>query len=78
MSLRRHRRQYEQLSEFERGRIIDMMKTGWSARQVAGHSDLTVRKCWEQRRRHLDSDQAQDTLDRLAVKKTITSYDTHA
>ncbi|GFU86587.1 hypothetical protein TNCV_4480231 [Trichonephila clavipes] len=30
--LRRFRRQYEQLLQFERGRIIGMMKVGWSAR----------------------------------------------
>ncbi|GFW87775.1 hypothetical protein TNCV_4487401 [Trichonephila clavipes] len=35
MSLRRHRRQYEQMSEFESGRIIGMMEVGWSARRVA-------------------------------------------
>ncbi|GFU94990.1 transposable element Tcb2 transposase [Trichonephila clavipes] len=32
--LRRFRRQYEQLSQFERGRIIGMMEAGWSARRV--------------------------------------------
>ncbi|GFV88047.1 hypothetical protein TNCV_3241971 [Trichonephila clavipes] len=44
MSLRRHRRQHEQLSEFERGRIIWVMEAGWLARQVARQikrSDLT-------------------------------------
>ncbi|GFX46397.1 uncharacterized protein TNCV_238591 [Trichonephila clavipes] len=30
--LRRFRRQYEQLSQFERGRIIGMMEAGWPAR----------------------------------------------
>ncbi|GFT09980.1 uncharacterized protein TNCV_1114411 [Trichonephila clavipes] len=39
MPLRRHQRQYEQLSEFERGRIIGMMETGWSARRVARQID---------------------------------------
>ncbi|GFV33467.1 HTH_Tnp_Tc3_2 domain-containing protein [Trichonephila clavipes] len=46
-----HRRQYEQLSQFERGRIIGMMKAGWSARRVArqlGCSDCVVRRCWDQ------------------------------
>ncbi|GFW73897.1 transposable element Tcb2 transposase [Trichonephila clavipes] len=40
--LRHFRRQYEELSQFERGRIIGMMEAGWSARRVArqlGHSD---------------------------------------
>ncbi|GFX42961.1 transposable element Tcb2 transposase [Trichonephila clavipes] len=51
MPLRRFRRQYEQLSQFERGRIIGMMEAGWSVRRVArqlGHSDCVVRRCWDQ------------------------------
>ncbi|GFV37077.1 uncharacterized protein TNCV_791641 [Trichonephila clavipes] len=51
MSLRRFRRQYEQLSQFERGRIIGMMKAGWSARRVThqlGRSDYVVTRCWDQ------------------------------
>ncbi|GFV42529.1 transposable element Tcb2 transposase [Trichonephila clavipes] len=50
MSLRRFRRQYEQLSQFER-RISGMMKAGLSACRVArqlGHSDCVVRRCWDQ------------------------------
>ncbi|GFV76963.1 transposable element Tcb1 transposase [Trichonephila clavipes] len=34
MPLRRFRSQYEQLSQFERGRIIGMMEAGWSARRA--------------------------------------------
>ncbi|GFX67356.1 HTH_Tnp_Tc3_2 domain-containing protein [Trichonephila clavipes] len=51
MPLRSFRRQYEQLSQFERGTIIDMMEAGWSARQLArplSHSDCVVRRCWDQ------------------------------
>ncbi|GFX56321.1 uncharacterized protein TNCV_2242531 [Trichonephila clavipes] len=51
MPLRRFRRQYEQQSQFERGRIIGMMEAGWSARRVAlqlGRSDCVVRRCWDQ------------------------------
>ncbi|GFT07843.1 transposable element Tcb2 transposase [Trichonephila clavipes] len=51
MPLRRFRRQYEQLSQLESGRIIGMMEVGWSARRVArqlGHSDCVVRRCWDQ------------------------------
>ncbi|GFV77024.1 transposable element Tcb2 transposase [Trichonephila clavipes] len=51
MPLRRFRRQYEQLSQFERGRIIGIMEAGWSARRVArqlGRSDCVVRRCWDQ------------------------------
>ncbi|GFX46769.1 transposable element Tcb2 transposase [Trichonephila clavipes] len=49
--LRRFRRQYEHLSQFERGRIIGMMECGWSARRVArqlGRSDCVVRRYWGQ------------------------------
>ncbi|GFU85466.1 transposable element Tcb2 transposase [Trichonephila clavipes] len=35
MPLRRFRRQYEQLLQFERRRIIGMMEAGWSARRIA-------------------------------------------
>ncbi|GFU84250.1 transposable element Tcb2 transposase [Trichonephila clavipes] len=38
-------RQYEQLSQFERVRIMGMMEAGWSARRVArqlGHSDCVI------------------------------------
>ncbi|GFW38715.1 transposable element Tcb2 transposase [Trichonephila clavipes] len=51
MPLRRFRRQYEQLSQFERGRIIGMREAGWSARQAArqlGRSDCVVRRSWDQ------------------------------
>ncbi|GFY30979.1 transposable element Tcb2 transposase [Trichonephila clavipes] len=51
MPLRRFRRQYEQLSQFERERIIGMMEAGWLARRVArqlGHSDCVVKRCWDQ------------------------------
>ncbi|GFU08916.1 transposable element Tcb2 transposase [Trichonephila clavipes] len=49
--LRRFRRQYEQLSQFERGRIIGLMEAGWSARRVArelGRSVCVVRRYWDQ------------------------------
>ncbi|GFT67500.1 transposable element Tcb2 transposase [Trichonephila clavipes] len=51
MPLRRFQRQYEQLSQFERGRIIGMMEAGWSARRVAcqlGRSDCVARRCCHQ------------------------------
>ncbi|GFU80304.1 transposable element Tcb2 transposase [Trichonephila clavipes] len=51
MPSRRFRRQYEQLSQFERERIIGMMEAGWPARRVArqlGHSDCVVRRCCDQ------------------------------
>ncbi|GFV48975.1 transposable element Tcb2 transposase [Trichonephila clavipes] len=66
MPLRRFRRQYEQLSQFETGRIIGIMEAGWSTRRVArqlGLSDCVVMKCWNQwisERCHLLEDQAHD------------------
>ncbi|GFW64787.1 transposable element Tcb2 transposase [Trichonephila clavipes] len=51
MPLRRFLRQYEQLSQFEKGRIIGMMEAVWSARREArqlGRSDCVARKCWDQ------------------------------
>ncbi|GFX27414.1 uncharacterized protein TNCV_35111 [Trichonephila clavipes] len=51
MPLRRFRRQYEQLLQFERRRIIGMMEVGWSARRVAhqlGLSGCVMRRCWDQ------------------------------
>ncbi|GFS54874.1 transposable element Tcb2 transposase [Trichonephila clavipes] len=48
MPLRRFRRQYEQLSQFERRRIIGMMEAGWSGRRIdrqLGRSDCVVRRC---------------------------------
>ncbi|GFW47719.1 transposable element Tcb1 transposase [Trichonephila clavipes] len=64
MPSRRFRRQYEQLSQFQKGRIIGMMD-GWSARRVArrlGRSDCVGVRGSE--RCHLHEDQAQDALDR--------------
>ncbi|GFU94906.1 transposable element Tcb2 transposase [Trichonephila clavipes] len=56
MPLSRFRRQYEQLLQFERGRIIGMMEAGWSARRVTrqlGRSDCAVRWCWDQKIREM-------------------------
>ncbi|GFT62108.1 uncharacterized protein TNCV_3812641 [Trichonephila clavipes] len=51
MPLRRFRRQYEQLSQFESGRIIGVTEDGWSDRRVAhqlSRFDCAVMRCWEQ------------------------------
>ncbi|GFT64973.1 transposable element Tcb2 transposase [Trichonephila clavipes] len=51
MPFRRFRRQYEQLSQFERERIIGINEARWSARQVArqsGRSDCVMRRRWGQ------------------------------
>ncbi|GFS51689.1 transposable element Tcb2 transposase [Trichonephila clavipes] len=50
MPLRRFRKQYEQLSQFVRERIIGMMEARWSARRAArqlGRSDCVMRY-WDQ------------------------------
>ncbi|GFU78869.1 transposable element Tcb1 transposase [Trichonephila clavipes] len=48
---KRARRHFSQLSEFERGLIIERKTAGWSTRRVAGQvdsSECSVRNCWEQ------------------------------
>ncbi|GFX37491.1 transposable element Tcb2 transposase [Trichonephila clavipes] len=48
---KRARRHFSQLSEFERGLIIEMKTAGWSKCRVAGQvdrSECAVRNCWEQ------------------------------
>ncbi|GFY08076.1 transposable element Tcb1 transposase [Trichonephila clavipes] len=74
MPLSRFRRQYEQLSQFEMGRIIGMIEAGWSAKRVArqlGGSDCVGTNVSEIF--HLHEDLAQDALDRPVVEKTATS-----
>ncbi|GFU13170.1 HTH_Tnp_Tc3_2 domain-containing protein [Trichonephila clavipes] len=51
MPLRRLRRQYEQLTDFDRGRIIGLREAGWSNRRIGrplGRSDMVVARCWQQ------------------------------
>ncbi|GFT72774.1 transposable element Tc1 transposase [Trichonephila clavipes] len=51
MPLRRNRRQYEQLTDFDRGRIIGLREAGWSNRRIGRHlgrSDMVVARCWQQ------------------------------
>ncbi|GFS93840.1 transposable element Tc1 transposase [Trichonephila clavipes] len=51
MPLRRNRRQYEQLTDFDRGRIISLREAGWSNRRIGHHlgrSDMVVARCWQQ------------------------------
>ncbi|GFU25442.1 HTH_Tnp_Tc3_2 domain-containing protein [Trichonephila clavipes] len=51
MPLRRNRRQYEQLTDFDRGRIIGLTEAGWSNRRIGRHlgrSDMVVARCWQQ------------------------------
>ncbi|GFW24951.1 HTH_38 domain-containing protein [Trichonephila clavipes] len=51
MPVRRNRRQYEQLTDFDRGRIISLREAGWSNRRIGRHlgrSDMVVARCWQQ------------------------------
>ncbi|GFU05454.1 HTH_38 domain-containing protein [Trichonephila clavipes] len=51
LRLRRNRRQYEQLTDFDRGRIIGLREAGWSNRRIGRHlgrSDMVVARCWQQ------------------------------
>ncbi|GFW65791.1 DDE_3 domain-containing protein [Trichonephila clavipes] len=51
MPLRRNRRQYEQLTDFDRGRIIGLREAGLSNRRIGRHlgrSDMVVARCWQQ------------------------------
>ncbi|GFW41105.1 transposable element Tcb2 transposase [Trichonephila clavipes] len=76
MSLRRFRRQYEKLSQFEMRRIISMMEAGWTARRVGCHLGLShcvVSGTSGSERHHLHENQAQDALDGPVVEKTNAS-----
>ncbi|GFX65448.1 transposable element Tc1 transposase [Trichonephila clavipes] len=51
MPRRRIRAQYEQLSEFERDRIIELKEGGWTNRRITRHmnrSDAAIRRCWQE------------------------------
>ncbi|GFS63111.1 hypothetical protein TNCV_3743491 [Trichonephila clavipes] len=67
MPLRRFRRQYEQLSQFQRRRIISLMEAGWSAgrvsRQLAALIVLRGAGTSRFERCHLHEDLARDALD---------------
>ncbi|GFX47302.1 HTH_Tnp_Tc3_2 domain-containing protein [Trichonephila clavipes] len=87
MPLRRNRRQYEQLTDFDRGRIIGLREAGWSNRRIGRHlgrSDMVVARCWQQwitegrvyRRR--GSGRPRNTNDRedRAIRRVATSAPT--
>ncbi|GFV04620.1 transposable element Tcb1 transposase [Trichonephila clavipes] len=51
MSHRGIRAHFEQLSEFERGRINEQKEAGWTNRRIAchmGRSDAAIRRCWQE------------------------------
>ncbi|GFX79080.1 HTH_Tnp_Tc3_2 domain-containing protein [Trichonephila clavipes] len=56
MPLRRNRWQYEQLTDFDRGRIIGLREAGWSNRRIGRHlgrSDMTSSAIKRNHRRRL-------------------------
>ncbi|GFV13594.1 HTH_Tnp_Tc3_2 domain-containing protein [Trichonephila clavipes] len=81
------RAHYEQLSEFERGRIIEQKEAGWANWRVARHmgrSDVAIRRCWQEWvgndrfQRHDDSGRPKATADgedRLIVRSAVTASD---
>ncbi|GFU62238.1 HTH_Tnp_Tc3_2 domain-containing protein [Trichonephila clavipes] len=87
MPLRRNRRQYEQLTDFDRGRIISLREAGWSNRRIGRHlgrSDMVVARCWQQWitegrvYRHGGSGRPRNTNDRedRAIRRVATSAPT--
>ncbi|GBM76208.1 hypothetical protein AVEN_55044-1 [Araneus ventricosus] len=51
MPLRRRRNHYQQLTEFERGRVVGLREGGFSFRDIAerlGRNVSTVHDCWQQ------------------------------
>ncbi|GFX31726.1 HTH_38 domain-containing protein [Trichonephila clavipes] len=87
MPLRRNRRQYEQLTDFDRGRIIGLREAGWSNRRIGRHlgrSDMVVARCWQQWitegrvYRHGGSGRPRNTNDRedRAIRRVATSAPT--
>ncbi|GFT67780.1 uncharacterized protein TNCV_271691 [Trichonephila clavipes] len=71
MPLRQFRRQYEQLSQIERGRIIGMMEAGWSARQIA--RQLVRSDCVEEMLGPVDPNDVIYTKTRLRTPSTDQS-----
>ncbi|GBL74630.1 hypothetical protein AVEN_163776-1 [Araneus ventricosus] len=51
MHLRRRRSHYQQITEFERGRVVELREGGFSFRDIAGEFDRNVsteHDCWQQ------------------------------
>ncbi|KFM63601.1 hypothetical protein X975_07394, partial [Stegodyphus mimosarum] len=51
MLLRRYRRPYRQLNDFESGRVVGLPEAGWSYPTTGRHlqrTDTTVQRCWQQ------------------------------
>ncbi|GFY08925.1 uncharacterized protein TNCV_4661171 [Trichonephila clavipes] len=78
---------YEQLSKFERGRIIGLKQAGWENQRIArrmGRSDDAIRRCWQERidggRFQLHDSRGRprataDREDRLIIRSAVTAPD---
>ncbi|PRD27352.1 UNVERIFIED_CONTAM: hypothetical protein NCL1_35588 [Trichonephila clavipes] len=87
MPRRRIRAHYEQLSEFEIGRFIELKEEGWANLRIARHlgqSDAAIIRCWQEWvdkgsfQCHDGSDRSRVTKDRkgiLTVRSAITEPD---
>ncbi|GFW70005.1 HTH_Tnp_Tc3_2 domain-containing protein [Trichonephila clavipes] len=85
MPRRRIRAHYEQLLEFERGRIIELKEGSWANwrnTRHMGRSNAAIRRCWQEWmdsgrfQRHDGSGQPRDTADqedRLVVRSAVTA-----
>ncbi|GFW54957.1 HTH_Tnp_Tc3_2 domain-containing protein [Trichonephila clavipes] len=79
--------QYEQMSEFERGRIIGLKEADWVNRKIAchmGQEDGTIRRCWQDwveksKFQRLDGSDRPRTMadreDRLIVRSAVAAHD---
>ncbi|GFU32193.1 transposable element Tc1 transposase [Trichonephila clavipes] len=74
---KRARRHFSQLSEFERGLIIEMKTAGWSTSRVAGQvdrSECAVRNCWEQWTREVTRSTIRADVGVAIVPQRISRY----
>ncbi|GFY21092.1 transposable element Tcb1 transposase [Trichonephila clavipes] len=77
MPVKRTRRHFSQLSEFERGLIIGMKTAGWSTRRVARQVDrleCVVRNCWEQWTREVTRSTIRAAVGIEIVPQTISRH----
>ncbi|GFU29373.1 transposable element Tcb2 transposase [Trichonephila clavipes] len=89
MPLRRFQRQFEKLSQFERGRIIGMMEARSSARRVSrsfGRPDRVVKRCWvdsgsdtchlHEHQAHFEQDNARPHTEKVSQDclRTVTTF----
>ena len=87
MPLRRRRSRYQQLTEFERGRIIGLQEGGFSFRDITerlSRDISTVHGCWEQwsregtSSRKLDSGRLRGTTEREdhRIRRKVVTHHT--